>query len=149
MRNRKNNNKLFIILLFLILFVSIFISIKSKKIKVEYFENHSQNIVKELICYDPKMEKTRIGKNNDGGYVIVNNLKYDLLIGCGISNDDSFEHDFLSKNKNIECYAFDGTIDKIPNLHPKIHFIKKNIGSIENEKHTNLHKLIGEHKNIF
>ena len=24
--------------------------------------------------------KNKIGKNNDGGYVIVNNLKYDLLI---------------------------------------------------------------------
>jgi len=151
MRNiKKNNNILFTtVVLFLILFISFINSRKLKKTKFEYFENPSPDVIKELICYEPELPKTRIGRNYDGGYVIVDNLKYDLLIGCGISNDDSFEHDFLSKNKNIECYAFDGTVNDLPNFHPKIHFIKKNIGPFENKKNTNLHKFISEHKNIF
>ena len=45
--------------------------------------------------------KIRLGKNGDGGYVILDGLNYDLLIGCGISNDDSFEHAFLEKYKNF------------------------------------------------
>ncbi len=33
--------------------------------------------------------KIRLGKNNDGGYVICNipNIEYDSLLSCGISND--------------------------------------------------------------
>ena len=41
--------------------------------------------------------KIRLGRGKDGGYVIIDGLNYDLLLGCGISNDDSFEHCFLKK----------------------------------------------------
>ena len=53
------------------------------------------NILNLMKCDDYK--KIRLGKDNDGGYVIYDGLNYDLIIGCGISNDLSFEEDFVKK----------------------------------------------------
>ena len=91
----------------------------------------------------------RLGKKNDGGYVILDGLDYDLLIGCGISNDDSFEHDFLKIHPNLKCFAFDGTINHIPHPHPNITFIKKNIGSSNTSETSNLEDLLENHHHIF
>ena len=58
-------------------------------------------------------QKIRLGKNNDGGYVIYDGLDYDLIIGCGINNDISFEDCFVEKYK-CKSIVFDGTINKLP-----------------------------------
>ena len=79
--------------------------------------------INSLLCYKPNNNKIRIGKQNDGGYVIVENMKYDILLGCGIGEDDSFEHHFLDIHKDINCIAFDGTISKMPNLNERVQFI--------------------------
>ena len=43
--------------------------------------------------------KLRIGSNYDGGYIIIDNLcNYDVLLSCGIANDDTFEHYFVNKH---------------------------------------------------
>lgn len=95
-----------------------------------------------------KEPKIRVGKDNDGGYVIIDGLSYDLLIGCGISNDISFEEEFIELF-DVDCYAFDGTINKLPQQNPRIKFIKKNISKRNNKKETNLHELINKANNIF
>ena len=66
----------------------------------------------------------RIGKNHDGGYLVSKSdiEKSDLLIGLGISNDWSFEEDFLSR-KNVDIFAYDGSISKK-------YFVKQLIKSI-------------------
>ena len=92
--------------------------------------------------------KFRIGSKNDGGYIIVNNYKYDLLISGGISNDITFENDFVNKY-NIKCYAFDGTINSIPTNNNNIIFIKKNIDNYNNDKVTDLKYLINQYDYIF
>lgn len=96
-------------------------------------------------------EKKRYGSDNDGGYVILdlNSNEYDILISCGISNDINFEKQFLNKYDKIKCFAFDGTINELPEINNRIHFIKKNIGSINDEKNTNLHYLLERYKNVF
>ncbi len=52
----------------------------------------------------------RIGKNNDGGYLVCKNsvIKSKILLSFGISDDFSFEKDF-SKLNNCKIYAFDPT----------------------------------------
>ena len=40
-------------------------------------------------------------------------MNYDVLLSCGIANDDTFEHYFVNKH-NTKCFAFDGTINNIP-----------------------------------
>ena len=86
--------------------------------------------------------KERVGSQYDGGYVIQRGHSYDLFISCGISDDITFELDFINKN-SIRCMAYDGTIENIPassdNAAKQIRFFKKNIGIINSDKTTNLH----------
>jgi len=103
-----------------------------------------------LTLYNPLMNKIRLGKDNDGGYIICEmpNINYNILISGGIDNDVSFEESFISKYKT-KCIAFDGTINNILTENPKIIFVKKNIGSCNNDYVTNLHELLISHENIF
>jgi hypothetical protein len=59
-------------------------------------------------CYD----LIRLGKNNDGGYLVDKNSIYQshFLLSFGISNDCSFEDDFISLNPNIFCHCYDHSI---------------------------------------
>lgn len=91
--------------------------------------------------------KLRIGSSYDGGYIIIDNLcDYDVLLSCGIANDDTFEHYFVNKYKK-KCYAFDGTINRIPHTNENIEFIKKNIGTTNDT--TDMKYLIKNYDNIF
>jgi hypothetical protein len=102
-----------------------------------------------LKIYKTEHTKIRIGNDLDGGYVIIDNFDYDLLLSCGISNDTSFENDFLHKY-NIRCIAFDGTINNLPiNSNKNIEFVKKNISKNENNNTTNLLNIIKNYDNIF
>lgn len=117
-----------------------------------------QNILKCLEVHEWPYEKKRLGKNNDGGYVIcdVLEINYDVLISGGISNDISFEEDFLNYC-DVPAYAFDHTIDNLPvrigeklSLHSeKINFVKKQIGILSNDHQTNLVDLVQNYKNVF
>ena len=105
----------------------------------------------DLTVFKAPFPKKRIGAKYDGGYIIVDvpNIKYELLLSAGIENDISFEEAFIDKYDGINCLAYDGTIDKLPSENPKIKFIKKNIGHLENENMTNLHDIIKTNDNIF
>lgn len=61
---------------------------------------------------DGLYELTRVGKNNDGGYLVCKNsiVNSDTLISFGISDDFSFEEHFQKIN-NIEIYAYDPSIN--------------------------------------
>jgi hypothetical protein len=94
-------------------------------------------------------EKYRLGNKGDGGYVICKNQEYDILISCGIANDISFEEEF-TKTYNVNCLAFDGTINNLPETkNEKITFIKKNISNEKTEKTTNLIDYFHKYDNIF
>jgi hypothetical protein len=91
-----------------------------------------------LEVYKCPNKKIRLGKDNDGGYIICSGLEYDCFISGGISDDISFEEEFLKMYPNIPCYAYDGTIDNVPKENNKITYIHKNIGQFENQTETNL-----------
>lgn len=94
--------------------------------------------------------KTRIGKHGDGGYCILLQNSYDLLLSGGISYDTSFEEQFLKIYDNINCEAFDGSIDSLPkNSNNKIHFTKKYMGFDNNNNYTNCHDIIANYNDIF
>ena len=104
-----------------------------------------------LTVYKSPFPKRRLGKNFDGGYIIadVPNANYTTLLAGGIERDISFEEDFMAKYPSTQVFAFDGTIPQLPKENPKIHFIKKNIGSENNEGTTNLHDIIDMNESIF
>ena len=141
------------IILFLLLLLLLIINKYSQRVenfsKDNNYTESSYFPFESLKCYKSKQPKIRLGKDNDGGYVIVEGYKYDLMIGCGISNDSSFEHSFLEKYPNVPIDTYDGNINSFPNSHPKIKFTKKNIGGANTEKTTNLHNLIESKNNIF
>lgn len=107
---------------------------------------------KMLTVYEPPHQKIRLGKDNDGGYIIcdIPKIYYDLFLSAGISDDISFENSFCNKYKNTQCYAFDGTINKIlGQYNNNITFVKKNIGNIDDDYTTTLKTYIENKNNIF
>jgi hypothetical protein len=95
--------------------------------------------------------KIRLGKRFDGGYVIcdIAEFEYDLFLSGGICDDTSFEEAFLKKYPSLNCIAFDGTVDSLPSNHPRIQFVKKNIGGETTDSLTNLKEYMAGHNNIF
>lgn len=94
--------------------------------------------------------KIRFGNTYDGGYVCANLDNYDAYISVGIGEDESFSRDFINKYTNIDYYAFDGTIDKLPfNMPDKLQFINKNINNYNDDKNTNLDDIFLKYNNIF
>ena len=106
---------------------------------------------KLLTCYKSPFSKIRVGKDYDGGYVICNiqNIEYNLLLSCGISDDISFEEEFCKMYKNSICYAYDGTIESINIINTNITFYKQNINNFNDDHNTNLHSVIDRFDNIF
>lgn len=94
-------------------------------------------------------DKIRLGKGNDGGYVIAENLKYDLFLSAGIDNDISFEIDLLKLNPELNCLAYDkqSSIDQSPLKNLEI--IKKNISPNKSTDTEDLKEISKKHKNIF
>lgn len=82
-----------------------------------------------LRLYTCPVPKMRLGRDNDGGYVIANLPGgYDLLLAGGVADDVSFEQAFVSQYA-VPCYAFDGTVASLPVSDPSIYFVHQNIDS--------------------
>ena len=107
--------------------------------------------INTLTLYEPSLKKIRLGKDYDGGYIIceIPDIEYDLFISAGINNDISFEEKFCEKYNTTSCYAFDGTINDIKINNKNIKFIKKNIGTTNDDNVTNLYSLINKNQTIF
>jgi hypothetical protein len=105
-----------------------------------------------LTVYKSPYEKKRIGREGDGGYIIceIPTLEYSILLSGGVSDDISFEEDFLNKHPSLTCYAYDGTMNnKFPSTSENIIFINKNITHENTENTTNLNDMIETNDNIF
>jgi hypothetical protein len=104
-----------------------------------------------LTVYKSPFEKKRLGKDYDGGYIMaeIPNIKYTTLLAGGISDDISFEEDFIKNYAIDNAYAFDGSINNLPKENSDITFIKKNIGCHNDTQNTNLHDIIDVNECIF
>tara|TARA_Y100000748_G_scaffold298436_1_gene293727 strand:+ start:6344 stop:7084 length:741 start_codon:yes stop_codon:yes gene_type:complete len=109
----------------------------------------------DAVCESMKMyhvdAKTRLGNEDDGGYVIMELDGYDHLISGGVGGDIGFEKAFTAKY-GVECTVYDGTDDLAEDLcrdEPNITFVKKNIGVYETSSTTNLKTLIAQHNEVF
>ena len=69
--------------------------------------------IPKSFLYKSASDLVRIGRNNDGGYLVSKSdiEKSDVLIGLGINDDWSFERDF-KKIKNVEVFAYDASISQ-------------------------------------
>lgn len=99
-------------------------------------------------------KKIRCGAKQDGGYVFAElDGAYDCYLSAGVSNEESFTRDFLAKYPLLNesnSFAFDGTIANYPYQYTtNISFIKKNIGGVNDAKHTNLWHWTTRYHDIF
>jgi hypothetical protein len=113
------------------------------------YTSFNKSNLKSIIVYKTLLPKIRLGKINDGGYVIIDTLNYDYFVSCGINDDISFENDLLNKYPNLSCIAFDGSINELPYQRDRLQLITKHIGTINNTTTTDLKDYIKNYNNIF
>lgn len=114
------------------------ISIKSEKLKTANTQKEKEivNFLSEFIPLDvTEMCKTRIGRKNDGGYVMIEeNLdKIEVIYVYGVSYDTYFEKDFIWRYPNSIARLYDFSIHYVP-YHPKFYFYKEGLGAQNDEK---------------
>jgi len=105
-----------------------------------------------LTLYRAPFHRYRLGKDDDGGYIVFDlPCTYDLLLSGGVCDDISFEVAFCSLHPQVPCAAFDGTVNGLPAgaQHPNITFFKKNIGSENTDSLTNWHEYLDKFQNVF
>lgn len=87
---------------------------------------------------------TRVGRDNDGGYVMLNKFEnLQAAYSFGIADDVSWDEYFA--NQNIIVYMYDHTIDKLPRKNKYFNFFRTGItGNITLDNTKTLEKLIIE-----
>jgi len=141
----------------IILFIFVLIYIYYRNISEKYNPNISEifekcwdlSNLKSIVVYKTILPKIKIGNKHDGGYVIIDNLTYDYYISCGIERDISFDDHFLKKYPNINGVGIDGSIDGFPYELDRFKFIKKFVGSTNDNNTTNLIEYTNKYNNIF
>ncbi|CAN2533114.1 hypothetical+protein [Methylocapsa aurea] len=85
--------------------------------------------------------KVRVGGENDGGYVMLDDFaNISAAYSLGINND--VEWDMSIAERGINIYQYDHTINGLPKDHPLFHWRKVGIGEGENLSH--LDKIIDD-----
>ena len=119
----KKNYKTIVIVICIVILLVLVLRLKNKStnnstnnsIKIDNFENTESldsSKLKAFTVYKSKWPKVRLGRDYDGGYAIADiGNPYDYFLSGGIENDTSFEESFLKRYPNLECTAFDGTVD--------------------------------------
>ena len=124
----------------------------SFNINIDYFRELSHTLRLKKVR---DFELIRAGKNEDGGYLLLNNFKPNgIMYSFGIANEISFDEDIA--NRGYQIFMYDMTIDDIPKHRPEFHFFKEGIGGkkdpikrldtlehfIERNGHQNQHNMI-------
>ena len=65
-----------------------------------------------FFSFKPALDLIRIGRDNDGGYLVSQaDIDHsDLLVSLGISDDWSFEKDFIFQ-QDVEIFAYDASVN--------------------------------------
>ena len=75
------------------------------------------------------LNKKRYGRDEDGGYVIIDDpLGAAHIIGYGVDKDVSFENE-LTKSWGLKAHIFDHTISETPVTNDSVTYIKEGIGA--------------------
>jgi hypothetical protein len=79
--------------------------------------------------YDiPRFPKKRIGRQGDGGYVLLDDFNsISVVYSIGIGDEVSFDMELAARGKQV--FMFDHTVDRPPLIHPNFHFFKHGIGA--------------------
>jgi hypothetical protein len=78
-------------------------------------------------------EYTRIGRDFDGGYVMLNNFQESCVAAAysfGIGNDVSWDEAIA--DRGIDVFMYDHTIEKLPKGSPLFHFFRQGVTGYRN-----------------
>jgi len=103
----------------------------------------------QLTVYKSPHIKERLGKDQKNGYIIcdIPGIKYDVLLCGGYNGNSSFEEAFIEKYGDCRTYVIDGTTS--PAFLENTTFIQKSIGYYENDRETNMHRILNSSYNNF
>ena len=84
----------------------------------------------------------RIGRDYDGGYILLNDLPGGIAYSFGICNDVSWDKDMASRGYDV--FMYDHTIDGLPEQNARFHWSKLGIsdGTTNDERLKTLEELI-------
>lgn len=102
-----------------------------------------------LEVYDAPFTKVRLGREADGGYVVLKELaeNAERLYSFGVADDISFERNLLALNPNCSIKLFDHTIEGVRSLlPPQMVFVKQGIAAEQRKNFSTLRQLAGEQK---
>jgi len=110
--------------------------------QIEAFFSYFNCIKNESCIYQllrPKevlgKHKVRIGSNNDGGYILLNDFEnIKIAYSFGIGNEISFDKELA--DKNIDIFMYDHTIEALPFTNPKFHWNKIGISYKKEENNS-------------
>jgi hypothetical protein len=91
-----------------------------------------------------------LGETGDGGYVISEGFRYDVLLSGGICDSLRFEDDFVQRY-DVPCFAYDHTIEEAP-PHTRWDMIQVHRTMISEKispRSTNLTEHLTQHKHAF
>lgn len=114
------------------------------KVHKTFFKRHYSSLLKIIQPTIFGLKKMAFGRNGDGTYILpedlIKNEKKYVLLSFGISNDISFEKQFHEKFPLIKIYAFDPTIERLPEDTDFINFFKIGLAGRRNRR-LNLYSL--------
>lgn len=116
----------------------------------------TNKILKDILNLRTKVEDLiRLGSTNDGGYVVnkCSLSESDVLYTYGVSDDYTFELDYVKHYPNKKVRMFDHTVDYAFEVAPNVYFKKEplaiNIDDTENSFLNHLHIFNDLNKKIF
>jgi sRNA-binding regulator protein Hfq len=93
--------------------------------------------------YQTNFQLIRLGEVGDGGYLIPNDLTGKLTcITAGVGKQIGFEYDLAQKG--ISCYMTDYSVEKTPLAHKNFFFLKKFIGTKNDDIHISFKDYLNE-----
>ncbi len=98
------------------------------------FKQHYFEVVKLIEPNLFSYTKKGFGKMGDGRYILpgemITNGDDEILLSFGISDDISFETEFHEAYPNVKIYAFDPTIQELPEKNSSINFLKIGLAGV-------------------
>ncbi|MDA9100781.1 FkbM family methyltransferase [Planktomarina sp.] len=105
------------------------------------YENFQEFIIK---LKPTSKDLIRIGAENDGGYLMPNDLKnIEACFSPGVDYNASFEME-LAEKYNITSFLADYSVEAAPSDNPNFNFTKKYLGSASNEVFMTLEEWISK-----
>ena len=117
-----------------------------------FIENMTERIrlnklISKLAPVKTAFELVRLGSNNDGGYLVPNDLAgISACFSPGVDVNASFEADLLRKY-DINSHLADFSVDGPPSSFEPLSFTKKYIGAMNDDMHMTMDYWVRSHHN--